>query len=157
MHLLEKDMAGQGIAIGVQAIGGETENRVTRLNPAPIDYSCPLNDTDNAASEIVFPFAIHPRHLCGFAPDERTSSGATGAGETLKELMKHSRLQFFTPNVIEKKKRLSTNDGNIVDTMVDQIGPNSVMLVHGKSDFQLRSNTIDAGHQDRVPHSWEPG
>src|SRR2546421_2442564 len=42
---------------------------------------------------------------------------------------------------------------DVIDAMIHEIGPDRVVPIHGKSDFQFRADTIDACHQDRRAHT----
>ena len=75
---------------------------------------------------------------------------ATGLAESAQELVENTRLQFFRADVIEKKKRPRAEDGDVVDTMIHQIGADGVVFVHGEGDFQFRADAIDAGDEHRL-------
>ena len=95
--MLEENFPRQRIAIGVQTVRGQAENDVARLDPRAVDHSRAIDHPDNAAGEIVFAPAIHPRHLRGFAADQSAAARPTGFGETAQDLIEDRGSSFSAP------------------------------------------------------------
>ena len=114
-----------------------------------------IDDANNATGKIVFAFAIHARHLRGFAADQCAARRATCFGEAAQELIEYARLQFLRSDVIEKEKRPRAEDSDVVDAMIDEIGADGVVAIHGESDFQFGADAIDARDQHRFAHAGE--
>src|SRR5205085_9884752 len=85
--------------------------------------------------------------------DQGATSSAAGARESAQQLIEHKWLQSFAADVIEKEKRTRADDGDVVDTMIHQIGADGVVLVHRERDFQFRADAIDARNQNRIAHA----
>ena len=118
-----------------------------------IDHFGAIDHADDAAGEIVFAFSIHARHLRGFAADQSATGRAACFGETAQELIEDARLQFFRSDVIEKEERPRAEHGDVVDAMVDEIGADRVVPIHGERDLQFGPDAIDARDQDRLAHA----
>ena len=52
--------------------------------------------------------------------------------------------------VIEKKKRLGAQHGDVVDAVIDQVRADGVVPVHREGDLELGADAIDAGDEDRL-------
>ncbi len=136
----------------MQSVRGKPEDDVAFLDFASIDHFRTIHHANNAARQIVFPFAIHPRHLCCFTADQRASSRATRFGKTGQQLVEHARIESFRAYVIEKEKRTGAENCDVVHAMIDQICADGVMLLERKRDLQFRSNAINAGDQYWLTH-----
>ncbi len=99
------------------------------------------------------PASIHSRHLRRFAADQGATTGAARFRETAQDLIENARLEFLRPDVIEKEERARAEDGDVVDAMIDEIGPDGVVPIHRKGDLQFRPDAVDAADQDRLAHS----
>ena len=92
--------------------------------------------------------------ICAVSPPINAQpAGATGFGEPAQELIEDPRLQFLRTDVIEKEERPRAEDRDVVDAMVDEIGADGVVPVHGEGDLQLRADAIDARDQHRLAHA----
>ena len=136
----------------METIRGQTQDNVTGLDPRAVDHLRAIDHPDDAAGEIVFAAAIHPGHLGRFAADQSATTRATGFAEAAQDLSENLRLQFLRADVVEKKKRTRSEDGDVVDAVVDEIGANGVVAVHREGDFQFGADAIDARDQNRLAH-----
>ena len=128
-----------------------------RLDPRSVDHPRTIDHSDDTARQIVLAPAIHPGHLRRFAANQGTAAGPTGFGETAQDLIEDLGLEFLRPDVVEKEKRPRAKNGNVIDAVVDEIGADGVVPVHGKGDFQLRPDTVHTGDQHRLAHSGKIG
>ena len=66
------------------------------------------------------------------------------SSKALNDLSKHPWIQFAGPDVIEKKERLGSQNGDIINTVVDEVLADGVVSVHREGNLQLSSHSIDA-------------
>ena len=67
-------------------------------------------------------------------------------------MVENPRLEFLRPDVVEKKKRPRAEHRDVIDAVVDEIGADRVVPVHGEGDLQFRPDAIDARDQHRLAH-----
>ena len=95
--------------------------------------------------------------ICAVSPPIKAQPAARQAlRETGQQLIENARLESFRANVIEKEQRARAEDRDVVDAMIDQIGADGVVPVHGKRDLQFRADAIDARDQtgSRIPEKF---
>ena len=151
LHLLKKNLSRQRVTIGVQAVGCQANDEVSWQNRFAIEHPGFLDDADNGAAEIVFSGRIESRHLGSLPADERATVFRAGFGKTFDNLAEDSRFEFSRPYVIQEEEWFSTEHGNIIDTMIDQVLTDGVVPIHGKSDLQFGPDAIDAGDEHWLP------
>ena len=61
-----------------------------------------------------------------------------------------SGIDFAASQIIEEKQRLCALNDNIVHTHGNGVDPDRIMLIHGKSDFQLRAYAIRTRNEYRL-------
>ena len=154
-HRLEEHLARERVAVGVQAVGGEADDDVARLDARAVDHLRAIDHADDRAGEVVFAALIHARHLRGLAADERAAGFRAGFGEALDELLEDARLQPLGADVIEEKERPRADDGDVVDAMIHEVLADRVVAIERKGELQLRADAIDAGDEHRLLHSFE--
>jgi hypothetical protein len=96
---------------------------------------------------------VHSRHLRSLTADDGAPPRLTGLGEALEELLEDLGLELFRPDVIEEEERARTDDGNVVDTVVDEILPHCVVAAGHECELQFRANAVRRGDEDRVAHA----
>ena len=73
-QLIEHDLPGQRIAVGVQARGRQPEQHVARRRCCvPSINRVALNGADDEARDVVLAFGVEAWHLRGLAAQERTA------------------------------------------------------------------------------------
>ena len=100
LELFKDDFAGQGISIGVQAVGGKADDKITGFDGGSAEDALLFHDADDAADEIVFAGLIEAGHLCGFSADERAVGGFTGGFHARNELVEDFGVEFAKADVI---------------------------------------------------------
>ena len=141
----------------MQTIRWQTEDDIARLDPRSVDHPRTIDYSHDAARQIVFAPAIHPGHLRRFAANQGTAASPTGFGETAQDLIENLGFEFLRPDVVEKEKRPRAEHRDVIDAVVDEIGADGVVPVHGKGDLQLRPDAIDTRDQHRLAHSGKIG
>ena len=70
---LKKELAGERVAVGVQAGGGHPDEDVAGLDALAGDHFVAVDRADDEAGQIVFAVGVEAGHLRGFAADQRRS------------------------------------------------------------------------------------
>jgi hypothetical protein len=78
----KQELAGQRIAVGVQAGGGQSDEHVAGLDADAGNHFVAIDGADDEAGQVVFAFGIEAGHLGGFAADEGAAVGLAGFGQT---------------------------------------------------------------------------
>ena len=69
----KKQLAGQRIAVGVQAGGRQAQHHIARLNRLSANNALALHHSHDEPRQIIFAIGIEIRHLGGFPADEGAS------------------------------------------------------------------------------------
>src|SRR5687768_6092134 len=141
----------------MQTVARQSEDEISGANPLSVDHFCAIDDSHDRAREIVLPRRIHPRHLRGFAADNRAPGRLARFRESAKQLDDDPRLELFGPDVIQKKERARANDSDVINAMIHEILAHRVMASGAKRDFQFGADAIDARDQNRIPKSAKIG
>ncbi len=144
------DFADEGIAVGVDAVGAEAEDNVTRLDAHGIDRAREFNNTDGEAGEVEIVAGVDPGHLGGLAAEE----GATGASATFRDpfedVAEHSFIDFANGDVIEEKEGFGTLDDHVVDVHADEVNTDRVKLAELRGDFDFGAAPVGTRDENRV-------
>ena len=147
-HLLEENLAGERIAVGVQAAGGEADDGVAGADGFAVEHFGFFDDADDGAADVVLPRFIKAGHLGGFAADEGAIIFGATAREAGDEFGEDVGLQFAGADVIEEEKRFRAEDGDVVHAMVDEVLADGVVAVHGEGELELGADAVGAGDED---------
>src|SRR5258708_16285833 len=104
----------------MQTIRFQCENYVARTNLPVVDDIAAVDNTNDAAGEIVFPLAINSGHLCCFTADQGATRRAAGARKTPEQFFEHAGFEFSAANVIHEKKLTCAQDFHFVYSMVNK-------------------------------------
>src|SRR6266550_2859877 len=137
----------------MQSVRRNAQHGVAGLNRAAINDFAAIDHADDTTCEIVFAAPIHSRHLCRLSANERTPGSTACPAKSTQQLRKNLRLQFFRADVIKKKQRTRPEHRDVVNTMIEQIGADGVMLVRRECDLQFGADAIYACDQYRLAHS----
>ena len=58
--------------------------------------------------------------------------------------------ELADPDIVEEIERFGALHGNVVDAVVHDIVADRVVLLHHHGDHELRTDTVDAGDQNRL-------
>ncbi len=93
---------------------------------------------------------VHPRHLGGFPPDQRTASLLTPRGDPADHAGGGIDIQLAGGVVVEEEQRLGALNHQIVDAHRHQIDADGVMALQIHRQAQLGADAIGAGDQYRL-------
>ena len=66
--------------------------------------------------------------------------------------MKNFGFEFFRADVVEKEERLCSDDGDVVDAVIDEALTDGVVTASHECEFQLCADAVHAGDEHGVFH-----
>src|SRR6266404_4953995 len=93
---------------------------------------------------------IKTGHLRGFAPDQGAAVVLAGVSQSFHDFLGNFRLELAGCEIVHEKHGRGALDGNIVHTVVHQVGADGVVHVHFKGEFQLGTDAVHARNQHRI-------
>ena len=144
----EEKLAGQRVAVGVEAGGGQAEQHVAGLDGFAGDHALPLDHAHDEAGQVVFAVVIEAGHFGGFAADERASVLFAAAGDAGDDRCGDAGVEFAGGEVIEKEERQSALHGDVVDAVIHQIFADGGVAAGEKSELELGADAVGGGDQD---------
>ena len=123
----EEELAGERIAVGVEAVRGQAEEAVAGLDAFAGDDARARNGADDSASEVVFAVGVEAGHLGGFAADEGAAVRPAGFGDAADDGFDDLVFDAAGGEVIEKKEGGGALDGDVVDAVIDEVGADGVV------------------------------
>lgn len=147
LQLFKDDFAGQGISIGVQAVGGKADDQITGFDGGSAEDAFLFHDADDAAYEIVFTGLIKARHLRRFSADQGAIGGFAGGFHAGNELVEDFGVELPKADVIKEEQGLRAHDGDVIDAMVHDVLADAFVIACFKSELQFRANAIDGGNE----------
>ena len=83
---LEEDLAHQGVAVGVEAVGGQADDAVAHRDVGAVDDLVPLHHPHHEAGQVVVPGLVDAGHLRGLPADQGAAGLAAPLGDALDDL-----------------------------------------------------------------------
>ena len=123
---VEHQFAGERVAVGVQAGGGESDKNIACLDVGPGDHLVAIDGADDEAGKVIFAVGIKAGHLGCFAADEGAAVGLAGIGEAGDYGFGDFGVELAAGEVVEEEERGGALDGDVVDAVVHQVGTDTV-------------------------------
>ena len=117
----KQQFAGEGVAVGVQAIGRQADEYVADLDFLACDDVLAADGADDRASKIVFAVGVEARHLGGLATDEGAAVGAACLADALDDGLDDLIFEFACGEVVQEEERRRALHGDVIDAVVDEI------------------------------------
>ena len=139
---LKEELAGERVAVGVEAGGGQSDEDVAGLDSFAGDHLVAVDSANNEAGEIVFAIGVEAGHLGGFATDEGDGVGAAGLGHAGDDALSDLRVEAAAGEVVEEEEGRGTLDGDVIDAMVDEVGADGGVQAQLEGDFELGADAV---------------
>ena len=146
----KQQLAGQRVAVGVQAGRGQADEHVAGLDARAGDHLVAVDRAHDEAGQIVLAVGIEAGHLRGFAADQHATVGVAGLGQPGDHVLGHLGIQLAGGQVVQKKERRSALHGDVVDAVVHQVGAHGVVQAQREGDLQLGAHAVGGADQDRL-------
>jgi hypothetical protein len=142
--------AYQRIAIGVRSARRQADQDVTRADGAAVDDARFLYDADTKTGQIVIGFGIHAGHFSRLAADERCAGLAAAFCNPGDNPPRRIHLELPGGVVVQKKQRLGTQHGDVIDAHGNQIDADRVVTPHLDRQLELGAYPVGARDQHRL-------
>src|SRR6267142_2903884 len=117
----ENEFPGEGVAVGMETGGGQSEQRVAGLDVFSGEKFLAFDGADDESGEIVFARGIKTGHFRSLAANEGAPGFAARAAHAFDKLLDDLRIKLSHRQVIEKKKRLGALHKNVIDAVIDEV------------------------------------
>ncbi len=144
------DLADEGVAVGVDAAGGEGEDDVTGFYAEGVDGAGELDDADGEAGEVVVAWCVDGGHLRGFAAEEGTAGLLAAVCDALDDAFDVGGIDVVDADVVEEEEGFSALDEHVVDAHGDEVDADGVVDVELGGELDLGADAIGAGDEDGV-------
>src|ERR1019366_531227 len=146
----EEKLAGQGIAVGVQSGGRQTDEYIAGLHRFAGDELGAVGNAENKPRQIVLAVGVKAGHFGGLAANQRAPVLLAGIGDAGHHFFGDFRLQLAGGKVVHEEHGRGALHRDVVHAVVHQVGADGVVQVHFKGDLQLGTDPVHAGNQNRV-------
>lgn len=149
--------AGEGVAVGVEASGGESENGVARLDAGAIEELAFVDDTHDGADNVDFAGFVDAGHFGGFTAEKGTAYLLAGGSHAVDDGGDLFGFKFGGGDVIEEEEGGGPLNEDVIDAMVNEILADGIPAVHVGGDFGFGADTVGGGDEDGVVELFEVG
>jgi len=150
-ELIEEDLAGEGIAIGMEAGRGHADEDIAAADGfLAVEHPGFLDDADDGAGDVVFAVLVEAGHLGGFAADEGAAIGGAAPGEAGDDVFEDGGLEFSGAEIIEEEEGFGAEDGDVIDAMVDEVFADGVVTAGEEGDLQFGADAVDGRDEDGI-------
>ena len=150
LHLLKEYLAGQRVAVCVESVGSDADHTVAFADAFAVQHTAFFHYTDDGAADIIFTGSVEIGHLSGLTADQRAVVFFAGLGKTGDQLLEDIGFQFAGADIVQEEERFRAQNGDVIHTVIDQIGANRVMLVQSEGDLEFGAHAVHAGNQYRL-------
>ena len=150
LQCFKDDLAGEGVAVGVEAVGGEAEDEVAGFDGGAAEDALFFNDADDAADEVVLAGLVEAGHLGGFSADEGAVGCLAGFFHAGDEFVEDFGVEFAEADVVEEEEGLCAHDGDVVDAMVDDVLADALVVAGLEGEFEFGADAVNGGDEDGV-------
>ena len=146
----EADIAGQGVAVAVQAGGAQAQDDVARTDLLARDDLVLFDDADREARHVEFALAVGVGHFGGFAAQQGAIRLPAAGGDAFDHLGDQSGLELVQGHVVEEEQRLGTHDEHVVDAHRDEVDADGVELLGLGGHLDLAADAVGAGDEHGI-------
>ncbi len=144
------DVADKGVAVAVDAVAGEAEDDVARLDAGGFLDAGEFDDAHAEAGEVEVAFGVDVGHVGGFAAKEGAAGALAGVGDALDHVVEELGIDHGRGDVVEEEEWLGTLDSQVVDVHRDQVDADGVEDGEVGGELDLGAYAVAAGHEDGV-------
>ena len=152
------ELADEGVAVGVQARGGEAEDNVPRLAARSVDQIRSPDEADARSGEVELSFAVDPWELGGLSAEDRTAGLAADGRGALDEVGDLLEVEAARSHVVEEEERVGARGDDVVDAVGGEIAAGVPQAAGAPRERDLRPDAVGRRHEEPlVVELVEPG
>jgi hypothetical protein len=148
---LEQRLTGQGKAVGMQATGGQAQDRVAGLNALGIEEALALDHGDGKTREVVLATGIEARKFRGFAAQQRAPGLQATLGNAGDDRGGDLDVQATAGEIVQEEDGFGTGAQDVVDAHGHQIDADGGVAAGQERELELGADAIGAGHEHGIP------
>ena len=145
----EQRVAGERVAVRVQAARGHGDDDVAGLNTLGAEDRVGFDDADAGAGQVVLARLQHAGMLGDLAADERATGERATVGDPAHDVGHPLRDDLAARHVIVHEERLGAAHDQVVHHHADQVEADRVVLVERLRDHQLGADAIGGRRENR--------
>ena len=147
---VEEQALGDGVAVGVEAVGGQSEEDVAVGDVVAGDEAWARDDAGEEAGELVVVAAVEGGLLGGVAAEQGAAVGFAGVDEAGDDLLDDGGVEAAGGEVVHEVEGRGALDGDVVDAVIDEVGADGGVQAKLGSELQLGADAVSGGDEDGV-------
>ena len=154
---LGDDVADQGVAVGVDARGRQSDEHVTGTDLLGSEQLRGLDGTGGGTGDIVLIDSEQSRVFGGLPADECDSGRSTGVGDSAHDIGDAFGHDLAAGDVVGHEQGAGAADDDVVDDHAHEVVADGVVLIHGLRDGDLRAHPVGRRGEQRTFEVLEHG
>ena len=146
---VEEHLAGQRVAVRVQARRGQGQEHVALRHPAGQGL-LPLHHAHDEPGEVVVVLRVGAGHLRRLPPDERTGELGAGAGEAAHDGLDLRGIHPAEGDVVEEEKGRRSLHEDVVHAVGHEVVAHGVVDAGRDRDLDLGAHAVGGSHEHRL-------
>src|SRR4030095_5113601 len=126
-----------GISVRVQAGGGQPDQDVPGAHTAAVEDRISVHDAHDEARDVVLPCSIEAGHLRRLAAQQGAARFAAAARDSVHHRGQDLRVELAGREVVHEEQRRGALYQDVVDAVIDEIAPDTVVDTGFECDAQL--------------------
>src|SRR3989344_2032624 len=147
--ILEQYFSRQGVAVGVEAVRGESDQNISFADLVPCNHAVALCCADDRACHIVRTLRIHLRHFRGFAADEHAPHVPACLAHAFHNGFDHRGIKSAGGKVIEEEEGGGALTHEIICGVVHDVVPDAFPFARSLCDHSLCPHAVNAREDPR--------
>ena len=145
---LHEDFSRHRVAVRTKSRGGQTDEDVALSNEFRSEFVTTLEHANGEAGHVEVIGRHHATVFGGLTPEERGSRPATTFSDARHQFLEASGIEFSDGDVVEEKKRLGTDAGEVVNQHRHEVNAHRVVATDQSSDFEFRADAVGRRYED---------
>ena len=150
-----QDGARQGVAVGVQPVRRQADERVAGADAATVDLAPLAHDADDRAREVEVAVAVEAGHVGGLAAQQRQPAVGAGGGDAADDGDLLVLAQAVAGQVVEEEQRAGAGGEDVVDAVVDDVPADAVEPPQPSRHEHLGADPVGRGDEHGVVEGGE--
>ena len=147
-----KDLPHQGVAVGVEAAGGQSQDHIPRPHGGRVQDGVLLHDAHGETGQVIVLRGHGAGVLGGLAADEGAARLAAALRHAGDQLLHPGGVVASDGQVIQEEEGLCPAADDVVDAHGHAVDAHGVVLAHELGDALLGAHTVGPGDQDGLAH-----
>ena len=147
---VEGDLAGQAVAVGVQAGGGEPQHDVAGRHRRAVDDLAPRGHAHAEARQVVVASGVQVGEDGRLAAQQCAIGLNAAVAHALHQVLQQSGVVLGHGHVVEEEQRFGPAAQGVVDAHGHQVDAHRLVITHRAGHLELGAHPVGTGDQYRV-------